>query len=396
MLETANLNHGAYKTLTALKSKQKNRPAFVSEFWPGWFDEWNDKHHHTYSLKDFDQEISDILFKVNGSVNFYMFIGGTNFGFMNGDRVVTSYDYDAPLSESGNYTDKYWKTRELYEKLVSTGRLPKLHLPPVPKHSNAHAYGKLAVHERLPLESILSHARKFTNVHKPVSMELLNHGKDYGQRYGWVLYRVETDHAINDYEINGNVYDRGIFMVDHHEVTTIEEGHNRQFKHHFDYNGHAQPKRTYQYDLMVENLGRHKLGGLGERKGIQTDIHVDGHAWTNLTIYSLDFEPGFVESLKTGWNKFHTHNLGVPTGPAMYRATLKVDHPADTYLLLEGWTKGNVFVNGFNIGRYWKVGPQKTLYIPAPLLKTGDNVIEVFELHRAGQDLQFLDHAILG
>ena len=132
-----------------------------------------------------------------------MFIGGTNFGFMNGDRVVTSYDYDAPLTESGNYTAKYHKTREFYQQLVATGRLPKTYLPDVPKASHAHAFGKVAIIQRLPLEAILSRARKFTNVQKPVSMELLNYTKDYGQRYGFVVYRVETGHAISDYEITG-------------------------------------------------------------------------------------------------------------------------------------------------------------------------------------------------
>ena len=185
-------------------------------------------------------------------------------------------------------------------------------------------------------------------------------------------------------------------MVDGTEVATIEEGNNHRFKHHFDYKGVAQPAKTYHYDMMVENLGRRKFGGIGERKGIHNDILVNAHASTNLTIFSLDFEQTFVESLKTGWHKFDGHHLAAHFGPALYRTQLTVDKPADTFLLLDGWTKGNVFVNGFNIGRYWKVGPQKTLYIPAPLLKTGANTIEVFELHKPGNELQFLDHAILG
>ena len=83
--------------------------------------------------------------------------------------------------------------------------------------------------------------------------------------------------------------------------------------------------------------------------------------------------------------------------PALYRTNLKISgQPADTFIQLNGWTKGNVFVNGFNLGRYWSVGPQRTLYLPAPLLKTGDNRIEVFELHRPGKEVAFVEKPILG
>jgi hypothetical protein len=100
VLETANLNSNAANTLTNLRKRQPNKPLYVSEFWPGWFDQWGEKHH-TMSIQHFENEVSDIIFKVNSSINFYMFIGGTNFGFMNGGHVITSYDYNAPLSESG-------------------------------------------------------------------------------------------------------------------------------------------------------------------------------------------------------------------------------------------------------------------------------------------------------
>ena len=141
--------------------------------------------------------------QVNGSINFYMFIGGTNFGFTNGGTRVTSYDYDAPLSEAGNYTAKYYKTRELYLKGVASGIFPKTYLPDIPPAPSSFAFGKVAVEQMLPYEHILEHAIKFTNVKKPVTMELLNYTKDYGQRFGWVVYRVETGHAINTYEITG-------------------------------------------------------------------------------------------------------------------------------------------------------------------------------------------------
>ena len=93
--------------MNALRKSQPNKPIFVSEFWPGWFDQWGDKTHYTHKLKHFEKELTDVLFIANASVNFYMFTGGTNFGFTNGGEpnrgVVTSYDYDSPISESGTY-----------------------------------------------------------------------------------------------------------------------------------------------------------------------------------------------------------------------------------------------------------------------------------------------------
>lgn len=101
MLETINLNSNTLTLLTELRKNQPNKPLYISEFWPGWFDRWGDTTHHTYSVSKFETEVGDALFKANASINFYMFHGGTNFGFTNGGQVVTSYDYDAPISESG-------------------------------------------------------------------------------------------------------------------------------------------------------------------------------------------------------------------------------------------------------------------------------------------------------
>jgi beta-galactosidase GanA len=89
------------KLLNYLRQSQPNKPLYVSEFWPGWFDAWGDKTHHRMTIQHFEKEVTDVLFNANSSINFYMFFGGTNFGFMNGENVVTSYDYNAPLSESG-------------------------------------------------------------------------------------------------------------------------------------------------------------------------------------------------------------------------------------------------------------------------------------------------------
>ena len=66
--------------------------------------------------------------------------------------------------------------------------------------------------------------------------------------------------------------------------------------------------------------------------------------------------------------------------PAFYKYELNVDKISDTVMHFKGFTRGVAFINGFNLGRYYNsAGPQKTLYVPAPILKTGLNEIIVFE-----------------
>ena len=83
--------------------------------------------------------------------------------------------------------------------------------------------------------------------------------------------------------------------------------------------------------------------------------------------------------------------------PTFYRGTFDAKAGIDTFLDMGGWHKGVVWVNGFNLGRYWKVGPQRTLYLPGELLKEHGNVIEVLEINIAKEDLSVtgLDHSLL-
>ncbi|CAG2121282.1 unnamed protein product, partial [Medioppia subpectinata] len=175
VLETINFNSRSLKLLTELRQAQPNKPLYVSEFWPGWFDEWGGKHAY-YSVKTFEQQVTDVVFHANSSINFYMFFGGTNFGFMNGGpNLVTSYDYNAPISESGNYTDKYWKTKELIEKFNKERSQPKLLISKPPELIKPKAYGKVKVVDYLSLEDVLSKIKPIVT-EKPTHMELLNLG----------------------------------------------------------------------------------------------------------------------------------------------------------------------------------------------------------------------------
>ncbi|XP_017494421.1 PREDICTED: beta-galactosidase-1-like protein 3, partial [Rhagoletis zephyria] len=331
--------------------------------------------------------------------------------FMNGARVVTSYDYDAPLTEAGNLTDKYFETRALYDRLVASGRHPKISLPDSPPEvADAVGYGNISVGEWLPLERLLKECPSVSGLPKPVPMEMLPLGPGYGQSYGFVLYRVEAK-AVSSYQITGPIADRALFLVDGNQTAVIPD-RSANFSITIDPEsfGTSSPNSIHQYDVLVENQGRANwaVDLSKQRKGIDSEIRLDGAVWSNVTAYSMDFNRTFMWRLSRSlvydndWIPFH-RGLNF-SGPALYRAVLTIPNRrekfsssfADTYLLLPGWTKGVVFLNGFNLGRYWgPVGPQQTLYVPGPLLKAGPNTVDVFELHRPGSTLAFIDGPIL-
>lgn len=342
-----------------------------------------------------------MMLNFNASVNFYPMLGGTSFDFWAGAenwkftrRTTTSYDFDSPISESLNFTEKYHLIRDLHLKLVKVGRLPKLHLPDVEQISTLTSYGNVTVTHYLPLEQLLKKCTKFVNLKKPVTMEMLNFGPDHGQRYGYILYRA-VGAQVKEYQITGPIRDRGILLIDGLETDVLQDAANYSTTISASKWLSNVASTSHTIDMLVENQGRsnyQKINLDHARKGIDSSILLDGVACSTLEIYSLDFNSTFMASLselKT-WIPVEEHKS--TSAPAMYCGRLHVTgEPKDTYILLDAWTKGNVFVNGFNIGRYWNVGPQKTLYIPGPLLKTGENVIEVFEQHKKGLNLMFVD-----
>ena len=125
-----------------------------------------------------------------------------------------------------------------------------------------------------------------------------------------------------------------------------------------------------------------------QRKGIEGCVQINGHMHYQWTMYPLPLD--HVERLD--FDKGYTEGL-----PAFYLFELAVEEAGDTFLELDGWGKGCVFLNGFNLGRYWEVGPQKRLYIPAPLFRQGRNEIVVFETEgKAAGSIQLMDAPDIG
>uniref|UniRef100_A0A8C9EME6 Beta-galactosidase n=1 Tax=Pavo cristatus TaxID=9049 RepID=A0A8C9EME6_PAVCR len=343
---------------------QRDQPKMVMEYWTGWFDNWGGPHYHCLSFTEMVNTVASIL-KLGASINLYMFHGGTNFGFMNGalktdeyKSDVTSYDYDAVLTEAGDYTSKFFKLRQLFSTIIGQP------LPLPPMIESKASYGAILLHQYISLWDVLPSLVQPIKSEFPVNMENLQLNDSSGQSYGYVLY----------------------------ETVIFGGGHLHSRDHVRD---RAQGFR--QLRLLVENRGRVNYGlALNEqRKGLIGDIFLNKTPLRNFKIYSLEMKPDFLKSLRhtAGWSAVPDYFVG----PAFFRGRLWIEHqPQDTFLKLQGWEKGVVFVNGHNLGRYWKIGPQETLYLPGPWLWKGSNEIIIFEERTAGRIIQSVDIPYLG
>lgn len=373
---TVNFGSRPEESFAKLKEYQPDKPFVCMEYWNGWFDHWGEKHH----TRD-GADVADVLermLKMGGSVNFYMFHGGTNFGFYNGANyhdkyapTVTSYDYDSPLSECGDLTEKFYAVQEVLSKYVDIDRsiMPE----PIAKK----AYGKLKLTKQACLFENLDRISHPVRCICPEPMEKL------GQDYGFILYRTYIQGPRNDNQLFiQDVHDRAIIFVDGEFKGVYMRDEPQKIVLDI-------PKEGVQLDILVENLGRINYGPyLKDYKGITEGVRLDNQFLFDWTIYTLPLR----DLSALAYKELKPNAL-----PTFFKGYLDVDEPADTFLSMEGWGKGVVFVNGFNLGRYWNIGPTKTLYIPAPLLKQGKNEIVVFELGAIKEPvIEFLDKPNLG
>lgn len=371
LLATVNFGSRPEKAFAQLQKYQPEAPLFCMEYWNGWFDHWGEEHH-TRDGADV-ANVLDQMLKMGASVNFYMFHGGTNFGFMNGanydDRfmpTVTSYDYDSPLSECGDLTEKYAAVKEVMSHYTT---IPKVTLPPQAPKKN---YGEVQLQEQAHLfESFAQITTKHVSAYI-VPMEQL------GQNYGFIYYetKISGPRARNKIVLQ-HVRDRALIYLD-----GIYQGVIERDTHHLS----PQIKDNdivveigeggVTLGILVENMGRVNYGELlGESKGITEGVRLGQQFLFGWTIYPLPLDDlsqlEFAPAIEGD---------GHPS-PAFYRGTFKVEEVGDTFLKLDGWNKGVVFINGFNLGRYWERKPQKTLYVPGPLLHEEENEIVIFEQH---------------
>ncbi|WP_288467408.1 beta-galactosidase family protein [uncultured Curtobacterium sp.] len=373
--------------LERLRQAQPTGPLMCSEFWDGWFDSWGE-HHHTTPAADSAADL-DVLLAAGGSVNVYMFHGGTNFGFTNGANdkgvyrpIATSYDYDAPLDEAGRPTDKFHAFRAVIERYAPVPPLPASMQPggsgrltdddgtglearPAPARDVAVRLDRVA-----SLRSLLPALTGWTTHDEPPTFDAL------GAASGFVLYRTEVDLPTGGVlTVGDEVRDRAVVTVDGVVVGVLErEHHDRAI---------ALPPVTGTLELLVEDQGRVDYGPrIGEPKGLLGGVAVDGVPVARWSASPLALDPIAPAALAQLAETAPTDG-DVLAGPVFAAGSFDLTEPGDRYLSLDGFRKGVAWVNGFCLGRYWSRGPQRTLAVPGPVLRAGRNEVVVFEVHAA-------------
>ena len=367
ILKVANFGSRAVEAFSKLREHQPTGPLMCGEFWCGWFDHWDPKEiHHVRSADNVAAEL-DAMLSAGASVNFYIFHGGTNFGFMAGanygagglEADVTSYDYDAPLSEWGEPTAKFHAAREVIARHFP---LPHLNLPPpIPRR----AFGDVRLDEVAQLLVQADRLAAPVEAAAPLTMEELD------QDAGFVLYRTILQGPQEDLDLHIQAcHDRAQVFLDGECLGVVERDQKSPAaKFALSEGGHV-------LDILVENIARVNYGPrLPERKGIVGGVSLAYQFHFGWTHFALPLDN--LERLD------FTAAAQPPKGPCVFRGRFDVDEPADTFVDLAGWTKGAVWINGFNLGRFWDIGPQRRLYLPAPLLRKGSNELLVLELHEA-------------
>lgn len=371
VLATGNFGSRAAENFAALKAFHeehgKSWPLMCMEFWDGWFNRWGENVIRR-DAQDLADSVRELL-ELGGSVNLYMFHGGTNFGFMNGCSArhthdlhqVTSYDYDAPLDEEGNPTEKWYLLRDVVRDLF-------------PDNWTADPLVKTAVGVSAEKVELTGRAGLFENLPaldpEPVRSLYPQTMEDMGQSYGYTLYRAQVERDTTEPErirvVDGR--DRAQVFVNGVPVAT-------QYQEHIGEDiRYALPEKDNQLDVLVENMGRvnygHKFLADTQRKGIRTGVCVDLHFVLGWEAYRLGLDDVSRVDYSAGWAE---------GTPSFSRFEFTLDEPADTYIDTTGFGKGVAFVNGTNVGRYWEIGPIATLYVPHGMTRAGVNELVLFE-----------------
>ncbi len=382
---TASFGSRSTERLAALRAHQPSGPLMCSEFWDGWFDHWG-AHHHTTTVEQSTRDLDDLL-AAGASVNLYMFHGGTNFGFTNGANdkgvyqpLVTSYDYDAPLDESGHPTGKYWAFREVLSRYTD---LDPDDVPgPAPDAPTLEGVFESVV----PLAEVADSLGEWTSHDSVPTMDAL------GVSEGFTLYRAEVDAPRGAVLEIDEVRDRAIVSLNGSPVGILARDH-----HDTRLALPADARGTLE--IFVEDQGRVNYGPrIGESKGLIGEVRVGGQPlrdWSVLPLALGDLS-GVTAVLDAGAPGVTEPSAGALSGPSFARASFELDEPADLFLDTRGWGKGAAWINGFPLGRYWSRGPQHTLYVPAPVVRAGVNELVVFELQAAEAIFRTAPHANLG
>ena len=354
----------SYKMATSVDSKVVS---FSSETYPGWLTHWGEQ----WARKSTDDAYNEIKFILDYGKSFSIYVvhGGTNFGFWAGANDenkgyqphVTSYDYDAPLTENGNTTDKYYALRNLIKNYVTEP------MPDVPEPIKSMQIPKVDM-------------KVFTTIwdNEPIAnyAEFPKFFEFFDQFSGAMIYRTNlTQKTSGNLEIQG-LKDYALVFVDDVFIGTLDRSQAI-----FNIALPDTGKIFSKLEIVVEGMGRINFGSqMIDRKGINGNVTLDGNVVSGWAMINLPFDDSFVANLKERSNKNEVKKQGV-----IFKGSFFLDVTADSFIDVSQWEKGMVFVNGKNLGRYWNIGPQYRLYCPASYFKQGENIILILDFHLTSQ-----------
>lgn len=333
-------------------------PVLASEVYPGWLTHWGEPWARVKTEKLLGQV--RFLLDNHHSFNLYLVHGGTSFDFIAGANSggkgyqpdVTSYDYDSPINEQGRPTPKYHALRSLFATPATPAipePIPAMSVSPITLRPHASLWDNLGA----PLASI-----------QPRPME------EYGQYQGLIVYEAALIGPKSGKLVLTHLHDYATIFVDDAYIGTLDR-RQAQSTLELPPPATATPRLT----ILVEAMGRINFGPqMIDRKGITDHVTLNNTTLMNWRVYRLPLECDWVEALKPAPAG---HRPGV-----FFRGEFHLATAADTFLDLSHWTKGIVWVNGRNLGRYWNIGPQQRLFCPGVWLRQGSNRITVFDVHQ--------------
>ena len=359
----------------------KKWPLMCTEFWDGWFSRWSEEIVRR-EAEDLAQDVKKML--QLGSMNLFLLRGGTNFGFISGCSArktkdlpqITSYDFDAPITEWGQPTEKYYAVQRVTHEVFT--ELEQME----PISRQAKAYGSFPLLGTANLLDVAADITEEILLDYPQPMEQI------GQNHGYILYRSDIKNQYHEERLKAlETHDRCHFYVNQEHLATQyreEIGDEMLFS--------ADTERI-QIDVLVENMGRvnygYKLGAPSQSKGIKGGIMINHQFRKGWKHYALKFDKEMLAKLDC----YSAPPERVKT-PTFYRFEAKLDDIADTFIDCSKYGKGCISVNGFNLGRYWNEGPIHYLYVPSGLLKEKNEFI-VFETENVKiEELTLLDHPV--
>ena len=378
LFQAGNFGSGVKNNFAKVRKIQPVGPLICSEFYPGWFDTWG-QPHHTGKPENYLPNLK-LMLDMDASFSIYMAHGGTTFGLWSGcDRPfkpdTSSYDYDAPISEAGWATPKFFATRELLSKYL----LPGEKLPEPPAKNPIIAFTPVELKEVAPI---------FENLPAAIRDETPRNMEAYDQGYGCILYRTKIPTGAAATLETAAIHDFGYVFIDGKRIGILDR-RSANAKISLP----AREKES-QLDILVEPMGRINFGPeMSDRKGLIAPVKLGGGVLQSWEIFNLPLDDKMIAGLKFhpplpfnygdvsgGFsNAFVTFKAELKT-PAFWRGTFNLEKAGDTFLDLRGFGKGDLWVNGHCLGRFWNIGPSQTAYAPGCWLRAGKNEIIILDL----------------